>query len=70
MPTAFVYDQIAYDLDEFCAIHGDPVGRLFRIEITRDAVTYLFAEVAAAIEAGKIVFDLNDADLTSTRKAH
>jgi hypothetical protein len=70
MPEALVYDQIACDLDEFREIHGDPAGRLFRIEITRDAVTYVYAEVAAAVEAGKIVFELNDADITSTRRAH
>ena len=71
MQTASEYDgQIAYDLEEFCKDYGHPSGQLFTFEITCNAVTYVYANVAGTVHASKVVFDLNGDDLVDTRKAH
>jgi len=71
MRTASECDgQIAYDLDEFCKDYGHPAGQLFTLEVTCNAVTYVYANVAGSVHAGKVVFDLDGEDLVDTRKAH
>ncbi len=71
MRAASDYDgQIAYDLEEFCKDYGHPAGQLFTFEITCNAVTYVYANVAGTVCASKVVFDLNGDDLVGTRKAH
>jgi hypothetical protein len=71
MQTASEYDgQIAYDLEEFCKDYGHPSGQLFTFEVTCNAVTYVYANVAGTVHASKVVFDLNGDDLVDTRKAH
>ena len=62
--------QIAYDLEEFCQDYGHPRGRSFTFEVTCDAVTYVYADVVGTVRAGKVIFELNGADLVCTRKAH
>jgi hypothetical protein len=62
--------QIAYDLEEFCREYGHPDGRLFTFEITFDAVTYVYANVAGTVHASKVIFELNSDDLVDTHKAH
>ena len=62
--------QIAYDLEEFCKDYGHPAGQLFTFEVTCNAVTYVYANVAGTVRASKVVFDLNGDDLVDTRKAH
>jgi hypothetical protein len=62
--------QIAYDLEEFCREYGHPDGRLFTFEITCDAVTYVYANVAGIVHASKVIFELNSDDLVDTHKAH
>jgi hypothetical protein len=62
--------QIAYDLEEFCREYGHPDGRLFTFEITCDAVTYVYANVAGTVYASKVIFELNSDDLVDTHKAH
>ena len=62
--------QIAYDLEEFCREYGHPDGRLFTFEITFDAVTYVYANVAGTVHASKVIFELSSDDLVDTRKAH
>jgi hypothetical protein len=62
--------QISYDFAEFCADYGHPQGQLFTFEITCDAVTYVYANVAGTVRAGKVIFELNSEDLVCTRKAH
>ena len=71
MQTASEYDgQIAYDLEEFCKDYGHPSGQLFTFEVTCNAVTYVYANVAGTVHASKVIFDLNGDDLVDTRKAH
>ena len=71
MQTASEYDgQIAYDLEEFCKDYGHPSGQLFTFEVTCNAVTYVYANVAGTVHASKVVFDLIGDDLVDTRKAH
>ena len=71
MQTASEYHgQIAYDLEEFCKDYGHPSGQLFTFEVTCNAVTYVYANVAGTVHASKVVFDLNGDDLVDTRKAH
>lgn len=71
MQTASEDDgQIAYDLEEFCKDYGHPSGQLFTFEVTCNAVTYVYANVAGTVHASKVVFDLNGDDLVDTRKAH
>lgn len=71
MRAASEYDgQIAYDLEEFCKDYGHPAGQLFTFEVTCNAVTYVYANVAGTVHASKVVFDLNGDDLVDTRKAH
>jgi hypothetical protein len=71
MQTASEHDgQIAYDLEEFCKDYGHPSGQLFTFEVTCNAVTYVYANVAGTVHASKVVFDLNGDDLVDTRKAH
>jgi len=62
--------QIAYDLEEFCKDFGHPRGRLFTLEVTCDAVTYVYADVAGTVQAGRVIFELNGEDVVCTRKAH
>jgi hypothetical protein len=62
--------QIAYDLDEFCKDYGHPAGQLFTIEVTCDAMTYVYARVAGTVQAGEVIFELSGEDLVCTRKAH
>lgn len=62
--------QIAYDLEDFCEEYGHPQGRSFTLEVTCDAVTYIYEDVVGAVYAGTVVFDLNSEDLVCTRKAH
>ena len=62
--------EIAYDLDEFCEDYGHPAGQLFTFEVTCDAVTYVYAEVAGTVHAGEVIFELGSDNLVSTRKAH
>lgn len=70
MRLSDVDGQIAYDLEEFCKDHGHPQGRSFTLEVTSDAVTYVYADVAGIVQDGKVIFDLSPEDLVSTRKAH
>ena len=71
MQTAFGHDgQIAYDLEEFCRDYGHPAGQLFTFEVTYDAVTYVYANVAGTVRASEVIFDLNGEDLVDARKAH
>ena len=71
MQTASEYDgQRADDLEEFCKDYGHPSGQLFTFEVTCNAVTYVYANVAGTVHASKVVFDLNGDDLVDTRKAH
>jgi hypothetical protein len=62
--------RIAYDLEEFCNDYGHPAGQLFTLEVTHNAVTYVYADVAGTIQAGEVIFDLDGEDLVDTRKAH
>jgi hypothetical protein len=65
------YDgQIVYDFEEFCRDYGHPAGRLFTFEVTHNAVTYVYADVAATIRRDEVVFCLDGDDLVLTRKAH
>ena len=43
--------QIAYDLDEFCKDYGHPQGQLFTLEVTYDAVTYVFSDIVGTVRA-------------------
>jgi hypothetical protein len=70
MRPSDVDGQIAYDLDEFCEDYGHPDGQLFTFEVTCHAVTYVYADVAGIVRAGKVIFDLSNGDLVCTRKAH
>lgn len=70
MCPSHIDGQIAYDFDEFCRDYGHPQGRSFTLEVTRDAVTYVYADIVGTVNAGKVVFDLNSEDLVRTRKAH
>jgi hypothetical protein len=62
--------RIAYDLQEFCKDYGHPAGRLFTLEVTHDAVTYIYADVPGAVRGNEVIFDLHGEDLVDTRKAH
>lgn len=62
--------QIGYDLDEFCKDYGHPHGKLFTLEVTCDAVTYVFADVVGTVCATEVIFELSRDDLVCTRKAH
>ena len=62
--------QIAYELDEFRKDYGDPAGQLFTFEITCNAMTYVYANVAGEVRSGQVVFDLSGDDLVGTRKSH
>ena len=62
--------QIAYDLEEFCKDYGHPLGKSFTLEVTCEAVTYVYADVVGMVRAGKVIFELNSEDLVSMRKAH
>jgi hypothetical protein len=62
--------RIAYDLEEFCNDYGHPAGQLFTLEVTHNAVTYVYADVVGTIQAGEVIFDLEGDDLVHTRKAH
>ncbi|HTW71396.1 MAG TPA: hypothetical protein VME47_16030 [Acetobacteraceae bacterium] len=62
--------QIAYDLDEFCKDYGHPQGQLFTLEVTCDAVTYVYANIIGTVLEGKVIFELSRDDVVCTRKAH
>lgn len=62
--------RIEYDFAAFCADHGHPAGRRFTVEVTRDAVTYVYADIMAMIWGDEVVFDLYLEDLVVTRKAN
>ena len=62
--------QIAYDFDEFCKDYGHPHGQLFTLEVTCDAVTYVFSDLVGTVHAGEVIFKLNSEDVVFTRKAH
>ena len=62
--------QIAYDLDEFCKDYGHPQGQLFTLEMTYDALTYVFSDIVGTVRAGEVIFELNNEDVVCTRKAH
>ncbi len=62
--------RIAYDLEEFCNDYGHPAGQMFTLEVTHNAVTYVYADVIGTIHAGEVIFDLDGDDLVHTRKAH
>jgi hypothetical protein len=62
--------QIIYDFKEFCEDYGHPQGQLFTFEVTRNAVTYVYAGVTGIVHAGKVIFELCGEDLVCTRKAH
>jgi hypothetical protein len=65
------YDgQIAYQLEEFRKDYGDPAGLLFTFEITYNATTYIYANVAGEVHSGQVVFYLTGDDLVDTRKSH
>jgi hypothetical protein len=71
MRNTFAYDgQLSYDLEDFCETYGHPAERRFTIEITHNAVTYVYAEVVGTVRAGQVIFDLNADDLVDTRKSH
>ena len=70
MRLANLDGQISYDLDEFCKDYGHPHGQLFTFEVTCEAVTYVFADVAGTVEAGQVIFEFSSDDLVCTRKAH
>jgi hypothetical protein len=56
------HGQIAFDLEEFCRDYGHPAGRLFTFEITCDAMTYVYANVAGRVRNRKVVFELSRDD--------
>ena len=62
--------QIAYELGEFNKDYGDPAGQLFTFEVTYNATTYVYANVAGEVRSGQVVFDLSVDDLVATRKTH
>jgi hypothetical protein len=64
------HGQITYDLVEFCQDYGHPEGQLFTFEVTCNAVTYVYANVAGEVRVDKVIFDLSDDELVDTRKAH
>jgi hypothetical protein len=65
------YDgQLSYDLEDFCRTYGHPAGRQFTIEVTYDAVTYVYADVVGTVHAGEVIFYLDSDDLVDTRKSH
>jgi hypothetical protein len=70
MRLSDVDGQIAYDLEEFCKDYGNPRGLVFTLEVTCDAVTYIYADVVGTVRAGKVIFELTSEDLVCTRKAH
>ena len=62
--------QITYDLAEFREEYGDPIGQLFTFEVTYDATTYTYADIAPEVRDGCVVFDLSQDDLVSASKHH
>ena len=71
MRTTFEHNgQVAFDLEEFCRDYRHPAGQLFTFEITCNATTYVYANVAGTVRVNKVIFELNGEDLVSTRKAH
>jgi len=65
-----VNGRISYNLEEFCNDYGHPAGQMFTLEVTHNAVTYVYADVIGTIHAGEVIFDLEGDDLVDTRKAH
>jgi hypothetical protein len=62
--------QITYDFEEFCRDYGHPEGQWFTLEVTCDAVTYVYAKIVGTLRGGNVIFELRRGDLVSTRKAH
>jgi hypothetical protein len=62
--------RITYDLAEFREEYGDPIGQLFTFEVTFDATTYTYADIAPEVEGGRVVFDLSEDDLVSASQHH
>ena len=62
--------QTAYDLDEFRRHHGDPTGQSFTIEVTTNAIAYVYANVTGTIRANKVIFDLCSDDVMEMQHAH
>ena len=58
------------DFEEFCNDYGHPAGRLFTFEVTHNAVTYVYADVAGTVSGDEVIFWLSGTDLVDTRKAH
>jgi hypothetical protein len=70
-PKAPDYDwQITCELEEFRKDYGDPAGQLFTLEITSNATTYFYANVAGEVHSGQVVFNLSSDALVGTRKSH
>jgi hypothetical protein len=71
MRAASKFDgRIAYNFEEFCKDYGHPAGRLFTLEVTHNATTYVYADVSGKVLGGEVIFDLEGDDLVITRKAH
>ena len=70
MPISDIDGQIAYDLEEFCQDYGHPHGKAFTLEVTCDAVTYVYAHIVGFVHAGQVIFELRGEHLVCTRKAH
>lgn len=62
--------QVTYELEAFCQAYGHPRGKVFTVEVTYNAATYVYDGVTGTVDAGLVVFDLHDDDLVETRKAH
>ena len=45
--------QIAYDLEEFWKDYGHPRARSFTLEVTCDAVTYVYAHVVGTVQPAR-----------------
>ena len=62
--------QIVYDLETFCKDYGHPRGQVFTVEVTCDAVTYVYEGITGIVRDRSVIFELGVEDLTRTRKAH
>jgi hypothetical protein len=50
--------------------YGNPRDRSFTLEVTCDAVTYVYPDVGGTVRAGEVIFELSREDLVCTRVAH
>ena len=62
--------RITYDLAEFRAAYGDPIGQLFTFEVTCNAITYTYSNVAPEVHGCRVVFDLSNDDLVASQMHH